>query len=210
MSLLIRFAASPTDLPGRQAAAIAAAAVRAGAEVTIVSGPVAVPYPDKAAVIPVQQAQEMFEAVKKELAEHTPDAFIGVAAVGDWRPAKYSESKLKKEKDQDTLTIKLVKNPDILSYVGHSGICSVVIGFAAETDNLAENARKKLDCKAADMIVVNPASAIGSAQNQASFVTKDGIVVKGRSSKAELAEEIIETLADLLKKKEIETYETSN
>ena len=188
---------------GRQAAAIAA-------EVTIVSGPVAVPYPDKAAVIPVQQAQEMFEAVKKELAEHTPDAFIGVAAVGDWRPAKYSESKLKKEKDQDTLTIKLVKNPDILSYVGHSGICSVVIGFAAETDNLAENARKKLDCKAADMIVVNPASAIGSAQNQASFVTKDGIVVKGRSSKAELAEEIIETLADLLKKKEIETYETSN
>ena len=195
---------------GRQAAAIAAAAVRAGAEVTIVSGPVAVPYPDKAAVIPVQQAQEMFEAVKKELAEHTPDAFIGVAAVGDWRPAEYSESKLKKEKDQDTLTIKLVKNPDILSYVGHSGICSVVIGFAAETDNLAENARKKLDCKAADMIVVNPASAIGSAQNQASFVTKDGIVVKGRSSKAELAEEIIETLADLLKKKEIETYETSN
>ena len=181
-----------------------------GAEVTIVSGPVAVPYPDKAAVIPVQQAQEMFEAVKKELAEHTPDAFIGVAAVGDWRPAEYSESKLKKEKDQDTLTIKLVKNPDILSYVGHSGICSVVIGFAAETDNLAENARKKLDCKAADMIVVNPASAIGSAQNQASFVTKDGIVVKGRSSKAELAEEIIETLADLLKKKEIETYETSN
>ena len=147
----------------------------------------------------------MFEAVKKELAEHTPDAFIGVAAVGDWRPAEYSESKLKKEKDQDTLTIKLVKNPDILS-----GICSVVIGFAAETDNLAENARKKLDCKAADMIVVNPASAIGSAQNQASFVTKDGIVVKGRSSKAELAEEIIETLADLLKKKEIETYETSN
>ena len=195
---------------GRQAAAIAAAAVRAGAEVTIVSGPVAVPYPDKAAVIPVQQAQEMFKAVKNELAEHTPDAFIGVAAVGDWRPAEYSESKLKKEKDQDTLTIKLVKNPDILSYVGHSGICSVVIGFAAETDNLAENARKKLDCKAADMIVVNPASAIGSAQNQASFVTKDGIVVKGRSSKAELAEEIIETLADLLKKKEIETYETSN
>ena len=60
------------------------------------------------------------------------------------------------------------------------------------------------------MIVVNPASAVGSAQNQASFVTKDGIVVKGRSSKAELAEEIIETLADLLKKKEIETYETSN
>lgn len=57
--------------------------------------------------------------------------------------------------------------------VNSSGICSVVIGFAAETDNLAENARKKLDCKAADMIVVNPASAI-AAQNQASFVTKDG------------------------------------
>ena len=98
----------------------------------------------------------MFEAVKKELAEHTPDTFIGVAAVGDWRPVEYSESKLKKEKGQDTLTIKLIKNPDILSYVGHSGLCSAVIGFAAETDNLAENARKKLDSKAADMIVVNP------------------------------------------------------
>lgn len=188
---------------GRQAAAIAAAAVRAGAEVTIVSGPVAVLYPDKATVIPVQQAQEMFAEVKKELTENKPDAFIGVAAVGDWRPAEYSENKLKKEKDQDTLTINLVKNPDILSYVGHSGLCAAVIGFAAETDNLAENARKKLKSKAADMIVVNPASAIGSAQNQASFVTKDGIVAKGRSSKAKLAEEIIEALADLLKKKEI-------
>ena len=188
---------------GRQAAAIAAAAVRAGAEVTIVSGPVAVLYPDKATVIPVQQAQEMFAEVKKELTENKLDAFIGVAAVGDWRPAEYSENKLKKEKDQDTLTINLVKNPDILSYVGHSGLCAAVIGFAAETDNLAENARKKLKSKAADMIVVNPASAIGSAQNQASFVTKDGIVAKGRSSKAELAEEIIEALADLLKKKEI-------
>lgn len=82
---------------GRQAAAIAAAAVRAGAEVTIVSGPVAVPYPDKAAVIPVQQAQEMFEAVK-ELAEHTPDAFIGVAAVGDWRPPNIQRANLRKKK----------------------------------------------------------------------------------------------------------------
>ena len=188
---------------GRQAAAIAAAAIRAGAEVTIVSGPVCVSYPDKAAVIPVRQAQEMFEAVKKELAEHTPDTFIGVAAVGDWRPVEYSESKLKKEKGQDTLTIKLIKNPDILSYVGHSGLCSAVIGFAAETDNLAENARKKLDSKAADMIVVNPASAIGSTQNQASFVTKNGIEAKELSSKAELAEEIIEALADLLKKRVI-------
>ena len=172
-------------------------------EVTIVSGPVCVSYPDKAAVIPVRQAQEMFEAVKKELAEHTPDTFIGVAAVGDWRPVEYSESKLKKEKGQDTLTIKLIKNPDILSYVGHSGLCSAVIGFAAETDNLAENARKKLDSKAADMIVVNPASAIGSTQNQASFVTKNGIEAKELSSKAELAEEIIEALADLLKKRVI-------
>ena len=188
---------------GRQAAAIAAAAVRAGAEVTIVSGPVAVLYPDKATVIPVQQAQDMFAEVKKELTENKPDAFIGVAAVGDWRPAEYSENKLKKEKDQDTLTINLVKNPDILSYVGHSGLCAAVIGFAAETDNLAENARKKLDSKAADMIVVNPASAIGSTQNQASFVTKNGIEAKELSSKAELAEEIIEALADLLKKRVI-------
>ena len=78
-----------------------------------------------------------------------------------------------------------------------------VIGFAAETDNLAENARKKLDSKAADMIVVNPASAIGSTQNQASFVTKNGIEAKELSSKAELAEEIIEALADLLKKRVI-------
>ena len=195
---------------GRQAAAIAAAAVRAGAEVTIISGPVAVSYPDKANVIPVQKAQEMFDAVKKKLSENRPDAFIGVAAVGDWRPAEYSETKLKKEKGHGTLTIKLVKNPDILSYVGHTGLCPAVIGFAAETDNLAENAVKKLESKAADMIVVNPASAIGSAQNQASFVTKGGIEAKGPCSKAELAEEIIEALADWLKKKGTKSYETSN
>ncbi len=145
----------------------------------------------------------MFDAVKKELAEKKPDAFIGVAAVGDWRPAEYSDSKLKKDKNQDTLTIKLVKNPDILSYVGHSGLCSAVIGFAAETDNLAENGLKKLEAKAADMIVVNPASAIGSTQNHASFVTKDGIEAKGSGSKAELAEDIIQALACLLTKKEI-------
>lgn len=188
---------------GRQAAAIAAAAVRAGAEVTIVSGPANVSYSDGAKVIPVRQAQEMFEAVKQELSKNAPDAFIGVAAVGDWRPAEYSESKLKKDKNQDSLTIKLVKNPDILSYVGHSGLCSAVIGFAAETNNLVENAFKKLNSKAADMIVVNPASAIGCAQNQATFVTKDGIDAKGLRSKAELADEIIKALADLLKKKEI-------
>ena len=142
----------------------------------------------------------MFEAVKKNWLNTRPDTFIGVAAVGDWRPVEYSESKLKKEKGQDTLTIKLIKNPDILSYVGHSGLCSAVIGFAAETDNLAENARKKLDSKAADMIVVNPASAIGSTQNQASFVTKNGIEAKELSLKPNLPKRLLKPLPTFLKK----------
>lgn len=183
---------------GRQAAAIADSAARAGAELTIVSGPVTVSYPAKAKVIRVTDARQMFEAVQKELEEQKPDAFIGVAAVGDWRPAQYSETKLKKEPGEDTLTIKLVKNKDILSYVGHSGICKTVIGFAAETDNAVANARRKLEEKGADLIVLNPASAIGSNDNEATFVTEDAVYSTGELSKQDLADEIIGQLAKLL------------
>lgn len=189
---------------GLQAACIARSLVRAGAQVRVVSGLVSAAFPEKAEIIHVTSAQEMFEAVQTELKEQKPDVFIAVAAVGDWRPAAYSSTKLKKEDGVEELSVKLVKNPDILSFVGHSGICRLVVGFAAETENLEENARTKLARKNADLIVVNPASAIGSERNRAAFITENSFLPFEESSKQELADALVQTIASRLNQEQSE------
>lgn len=183
---------------GLQAACIAQSLIRAGAEVTVVCGLVSASFPEKAQIVRVTSAEEMFDAVKAKLKELKPDVFVGVAAVGDWRPKTYSPTKLKKQDGVEELTLTLVKNPDILSFVGHAGVCRLVVGFAAETDSLEENARKKLASKGADLIVVNPASAIGSSRNQAAFVTDNNYQPFEETSKQELADELTKSIASLL------------
>ncbi|MDC7682976.1 bifunctional phosphopantothenoylcysteine decarboxylase/phosphopantothenate--cysteine ligase CoaBC [Asticcacaulis sp. BYS171W] len=141
---------------GKQGYAIAAAAAQAGAQVTLVSGPVSLTTPDGVTRIDVETAQQMFEAVHAHL---PADVFIGVAAVGDWRAKTIARDKQKKG-EGDELSVTLVKNPDILASVGkHETLRPrLVIGFAAETRNVEVYGQTKLRTKGADAIMANDVS----------------------------------------------------
>jgi phosphopantothenoylcysteine decarboxylase/phosphopantothenate--cysteine ligase len=140
---------------GRMGFAIAEAAARRGAEVVLVAGPVALPTPHGVTRIDVETALEMREAVLAAL----PRASIAIlaAAVADYAPERAATAKLKREK-RDTLTLALVKNPDILAEVVKQRGNATVVGFAAETENLLANARAKLARKGCDLIVANDVS----------------------------------------------------
>ena len=142
---------------GKMGYAIADAASNLGAEVVLISGPVSIPAPTSVKLVNVISAEDMLSATES----HIPhcDIFISCAAVADFRCKNISEQKIKKTGDTDSMTIELVKNPDILSTVGHlSNRPELVVGFAAETQNVEENALKKLKSKNADMIIANNVS----------------------------------------------------
>ena len=182
---------------GRQGHAIAQAAVGAGAKVTLVSGPVALPEPRGAEVVHVESAREMRTAVEAAL---PADAFIAAAAVADWRVDRVEAAKIKKDADRPP-ALKLVENPDILAEVARRGANrpAVVIGFAAETENLVENAKRKLRRKGCDLIVANSvaegAGVFGGESNAVSLISADGVESWPSMSKAAVAERIIERLA---------------
>ena len=142
---------------GKMGYAIADAASNLGAEVVMISGPVSIPAPTSVKLVNVISAEDMLSATES----HIPhcDIFISCAAVADFRCKNISEQKIKKTGDTDSMIIELVKNPDILSTVGHlSNRPGLVVGFAAETQNVEENALKKLKSKNADMIIANNVS----------------------------------------------------
>lgn len=136
---------------GKMGYAIAQAAQQCGAEVTLVSGPVALPAPDKVKLIAVRSAQQMHDAVFQAIA--ATDIFIAAAAVADYRPISRKPHKIKKHKD--SLTIELIKNPDILADVAAIKDKPLTIGFAAETNALEKHALDKLKRKKLDMIIAN-------------------------------------------------------
>ncbi|MBN8480338.1 MAG: bifunctional phosphopantothenoylcysteine decarboxylase/phosphopantothenate--cysteine ligase CoaBC [Xanthomonadales bacterium] len=136
---------------GRMGFAIAEAAVAAGATVTLVAGPVALATPLGVTRVDVRSACEMRDAVLGAAPAH--DVFISAAAVGDYRPAQASASKLKKTGQSRTL--ELVQNPDILAELGQSAARPLLVGFAAETDELERHAREKLELKGLDLIAAN-------------------------------------------------------
>lgn len=182
---------------GRQGYAIAREAALRGAAVTLISGPVSLPVPFGVTRISVDSASAMRDEVLKRTSG--ADAFISVAAVSDWRPEHVSDQKIKK--DGKAVTLSLTENPDILSEVGHlsAGRPAVVIGFAAETENIISYASKKLRAKAADLIIANDAShALGSEDNDAVFVTESGAEPLGPGPKSRVAEAILDRLASLL------------
>jgi len=148
---------------GKMGYAIARAAVELGAEVTLVSGPVALSPPAEARLFKVESADQMFEAVKKLVADC--DIFIGVAAVADYRVSLPSAQKIKKE--GGNLTLELVLNPDILAYVASLPKPPFCVGFAAESENLKENAEKKRRVKNLPLLAANLAQeAIGADDNE--------------------------------------------
>ncbi|HKI73557.1 MAG TPA: bifunctional phosphopantothenoylcysteine decarboxylase/phosphopantothenate--cysteine ligase CoaBC, partial [Pseudomonadales bacterium] len=143
---------------GKQGYALAEAAIEAGASVILISGPTSLEPPDRAHLIDVVSANQMFDAVMKEVVDC--DVFIGVAAVADFRPAHIEEQKIKKSgaPSNRTWTLELVENPDIIASVAGLTRHPFTVGFAAETENVMEYARRKLQTKHLDMIVANDVS----------------------------------------------------
>lgn len=184
---------------GRQGHAIAAAAAQAGAEVTLVSGPVAIPDPAGVTVVRVETAREMLNAVEAAL---PVDLAVFAAAVADWRVADGAAQKIKKGAGGPP-ALTLVENPDVLATVAH-GLRrpALVVGFAAETENVVEHARAKLTRKRADMIVANDVSTgsgvMGGDDNRVHIVTADGVEDWPALSKTAVAERLVDRLAALL------------
>jgi phosphopantothenoylcysteine decarboxylase/phosphopantothenate--cysteine ligase len=183
---------------GKQGFAIAAAAVKAGARVTLVAGPVHLPTPAGADRIDVESAREMLTAVEKAL---PADAAIMVAAVADWRTADASGQKLKKDGSGKPAPLTLIENPDILATLGkHGQRPSLLIGFAAETEKVAEHAQAKLARKGADWIVANDVSGdvMGGDSNSVHIVTAQGVESWEHLPKDDVATRIIEKVANAL------------
>lgn len=180
---------------GKMGFALAEAALERGAEVTLVSGPVSLENPEGAHVVKVKTARDMLEAASA--AFESADIAIFSAAVADMRPANPSERKLKKGSDDSALSsIELIENPDILKTLGHSKAeGQFVVGFAAETDDVIDNARVKLEKKNADLIVANwvgGGRVFGMDENQASLVSTDAVIDLPAMSKRELADRILD------------------
>ena len=187
---------------GKQGHAIAAAAAAAGAEVVLVSGPVALPDPAGTRVVRIETAREMLAAVEAAL---PADLFIATAAVADWRPEAVASDKIKKRGGASAArTLALVENPDILAAVGHRAVArpALVVGFAAETAGLLRYAADKLSAKGCDLIVANDvggaAGVMGGDRNTVHLVSRDGIVDWPTLDKAEVARRLIAHCATLL------------
>jgi phosphopantothenoylcysteine decarboxylase/phosphopantothenate--cysteine ligase len=184
---------------GKQGYAIAAAAAEAGARVTLVSGPVSLSDPPGVTVVRVETAEEMLQAVERAL---PADAAVMAAAVADWRSARPSTAKIKKGTAEPPV-LRLAENPDILARLAHHPKRPrLVVGFAAETENLISNARAKLASKGCDWIVANDVSAAGGAmggdENTVHLVTATGVEDWPRMAKRAVAERLVTRIAEAL------------
>jgi len=185
---------------GKQGHAIAAAARAAGAEVTLISGPVALADPPGVATIHVETARDMQQAVEAAL---PADIFISAAAVADWRTPEAAPGKLKKGAAA-TQTLPLIENPDILAAVGRrkQDRPALVVGFAAETEQLVEHAQEKRLAKGCDLIVANNvgagANVFGGDRNEVTLIAADGMERWPSLSKAEVAAKLVARLARTL------------
>ncbi len=184
---------------GKQGHAIAAAAADAGARVTLVSGPVALPDPKGCDVVHVESARQMFAAVEAAL---PADIFIGAAAVADWR-VEAASHKIKKDKGAAAPSFLLVENPDILASVAKATERPrLVVGFAAETRDVIANARDKLDRKNCDLIVANDVSegagVFGGDANEAHLVSASGVESWPRMGKEAVARRLVTRIAEIL------------
>ncbi len=186
---------------GKQGYAIAEAAARLGAEVVLVSGPVGLAAPAGVRMVAVQSAADMLAACEREL---PCDIAIFTAAVADWRVADEATQKIKKD-GKGVPALKFVENPDILKTIAKRGSQrpGLVVGFAAETENLIENARDKLSKKGCDLIVANHVSkdknVFGGDQNSVHVVTVSGVESWGLLSKHDVAQRLMGRLAGLVK-----------
>jgi phosphopantothenoylcysteine decarboxylase/phosphopantothenate--cysteine ligase len=194
---------------GKMGYAIAAAAAEAGARVVLVSGPTALPSPERVRTVRVASAREMHDAVH----EHVRGAqvFIGAAAVADYRPLAVSATKIKK--DAERMTLELVRNPDILASVAALKSPPFTVGFAAETEDVERNARAKLERKQADLIAGNLVGVAGRGfeadENGLLLVDREGATELPVQSKDKLARALIGEVARRLATRMRRTQESA-
>lgn len=185
---------------GKMGYALAKMAVLRGAQVTLVSGPVSIAPFAGIETVAVRSAQQMFEAVSERSAER--DVIIMCSAVADYKPASYSEQKMKKG-DND-MSIPLTRTQDILGWLGdHKQVGQVLVGFSMETENLIENSRRKLTKKHADLICAN---SIASEQtgfavdtNKVTLITQENVTELPLCTKEETADLILDSIKDYIK-----------
>ena len=198
----VRFLSNPST--GRSGFAIAAAAARAGAKVTLVHGPVSLSTPAGVDAVPVISAEDMDAAITA--AAEDADAVIMTAAVADWRPETRAEAKQKKSGTERT--VKFVRTPDVLAGLGarRTGPRPILVGYAAETEALLESARAKRMRKGVDMVVANdvsrPGCGFASETNQVWFVGTEGEEALPMLRKTEIGQRLIAWLADALETSE--------
>ena len=187
---------------GKMGYSLAQAAIDLGAEVTLISGPTNLEIPKGLkSFVSVESALEMYEKVDEYFGD--ADIFIACAAVADYRPKEYKKEKIKKS-DSD-LILELVRNPDILFEMGKKKDKQLLIGFAAETNDIKENALKKLEKKNLDFIVANKASTMGNNTNTVEIIRKNKTSIKiNQKNKIELAYDILKEIILDLKKVENE------
>jgi phosphopantothenoylcysteine decarboxylase/phosphopantothenate--cysteine ligase len=186
---------------GKMGYAIAAAAQRAGAEVTLVSGPTALRAPAGVSMVQIETAQELSDAVLAALPR--ADAVVMAAAVADYRPAKASGQKLKKREQGDAVSLALVRTPDVLeAIVAKRDPRTLVIGFKAETGEAVAEASRMLRDKRLDLVVANDVTADGSHfggdTNQVTFVSADGVEALPLLSKRDVARRLVAKIAERL------------
>ena len=189
---------------GAQGTALARAVSALGAKVTFVTGPADVPPPEGVHVVKVQSAQEMLEAVQSAL---PADAAIFAAAVADWRVVSASDSKIKKDQTGSLPVLEFAENPDILATVSQmkTGRPGLVVGFAAETDDVIAHATAKRSRKGCDWIVANDVSPetgiMGGAENAVTLISDDGAEAWPRMSKDDVARQLAARIADVIERR---------
>lgn len=183
---------------GKMGYALAQAGVDLGAEVTLISGPTNLEVPNGLKdFVTVESALDMYKAVDSYFED--TDIFISCAAVADYRPKEYQNKKIKKS--DDNLIIELVRNPDILFEMGKKKKNQFLVGFAAETNDIKENALKKLEKKNLDIIVANNANVMGKNQNTVELIKKDKSSIEfNQKNKMELAYDILNEVISELKR----------
>ena len=184
---------------GKMGYALAEIAYLSGAEVNLISGPVNIKPIEGVKLININTADEMLNEVKALIAN--TDIFIGCAAVADFKPIDFHKSKIKKDHN-DEMSLKLIKNPDILQYASDHMKEKLVIGFSAETDNVIENAKIKLLKKNLNMIICNDVSnkdiGFDSDDNEVHLITHDDVVKLTKTSKLKIAKQIIKSIEALI------------
>lgn len=180
---------------GKMGFALAESARDAGAKVTLICGPIQLPTPDRVTRVDVESAEEMLSACLSV----TDDIIIGAAAIADYRPVAIAEQKIKKSDDH--ITLELVKNPDVLATVVKQNKPKVAVGFAAETQDVKDHAKKKLVNKGLDLIVANDVSEEGigfnSDNNAAWLISNDNEIEIPTTSKLKMAQQIIQQISEL-------------